>query len=108
MVQTIKESIRTTDVVVRIGGDEFCVLFPETSSDMVPRLLENLQRRLLTTMAGNAWPVTFSIGAFNYNSPPDSADIMLSEADAQMYAAKRAEKNMISHSTVNLHQPMSS
>ena len=105
VVQTLKQNMRITDVVARLGGDEFCILFPETCSDDLHKVLENLQHCLLATMSAHAWPVTFSIGAITYNSPPASADAMLSEADARMYAAKRAGKNMISHSTVELHPP---
>lgn len=108
VVQTLQQNIRSTDVVARLGGDEFCILFPETSSDATKDILEKLQGRLLSTMAANAWPVTFSIGAITYKNPPASVDSMLKEADARMYAAKKDGKNMISHAIVESHGPTAS
>lgn len=100
VVQTLEKNVRSTDVVARLGGDEFCVLFPGTAADVITGLLEKLQKRLLATMAANAWPVTFSIGSITYNRPPDSADAMLREVDTMMYAAKADGKNMITHALV--------
>jgi diguanylate cyclase (GGDEF)-like protein len=108
VVQTLQEHIRNVDIVSRLGGDEFCILFPETSSAATVEILEKLQNHLLTTMKMNSWPVTFSIGAITYNNPPASAEAMLKEVDARMYAAKRGGKNMISHATVESHSTPSS
>jgi diguanylate cyclase (GGDEF)-like protein len=100
VVQTLEQNIRNTDVLARLGGDEFSILFPDTAANVITELLEKLQNKLLAAMAANSWPVTFSIGAITYKSPPESADAMLREVDAMMYAAKMGGKNMISHVTV--------
>jgi len=39
--------------------------------------------------------VTASVGVFVYRIPPSSVDVMIRDADRQMYAAKRAGKDMI-------------
>ena len=83
-------------------------IFPDTAANAASEVLDKLQCQLLATMASNVWPITFSIGAITYNSPPASADAMLREVDARMYAVKRDGKNMISHISVDSHRSMSS
>lgn len=100
VVKILQENIRNTDLVARIGGDEFSLLFPETDALAANELLIKLQSRLLGAMQVNGWSVTFSIGAVTYLTPPVSVESMLKEADARMYEVKQAGKNMVSHATI--------
>lgn len=98
---TIKNNIRTIDVLARLGGDEFVILLPETGAESVCAVAHKLQVKLLTLMQKNEWRVTSSIGVITFNSPPFSVDEVIKEADILMYCAKQDGKNMIKQRVVN-------
>lgn len=92
---TIKNKIRATDTIVRLGGDEFIVLLPETGDEPAYKALYRLRNQLLDVMHKNEWHVTFSIGVATFISPPDSVEEMIKKADNLMYSAKNSGKNII-------------
>ncbi len=92
---TMKSSMRNVDLVARIGGDEFAVLLVETGMEEARLVLEKLQARLLAAMQAEAWPVTFSIGAVIFKTPPQNSDAAIKLADDAMYQIKKGGKNNI-------------
>ena len=99
VVKTIRDTIRVTDTIARIGGDEFVLLLPETSFETAQIAIEKIMPRLNAVMAEKKWPVTFSVGMATFHAPPDSVDQMLRLADELMYAAKNNAKNTVRHNT---------
>jgi len=97
IAETLKHSLRGTDVTARLGGDEFAVLLPEASPEAAQMTARKLRDRLLETMGQSNWPVTFSIGALTFIQPPDTVDAMIAEADMLMYAVKRDGKNALKY-----------
>jgi diguanylate cyclase (GGDEF)-like protein len=93
----IKSHLRKTDIIARVGGDEFVVLLPETDAQTAPIAISNMQRALLKEMAENGWAVTFSIGVLTLTTPQISVDEMLGRADQLMYVVKNGGKNNIHH-----------
>jgi diguanylate cyclase (GGDEF)-like protein len=98
--KTLRENLRDTDAVARIGGDEFAILLPETGEQAGDKVLQKLHAVLQNRMDEHGWPVTFSIGAVTFMSAPDTLDEMVSEADRLMYAAKRAGKNRVQQAVI--------
>jgi diguanylate cyclase (GGDEF)-like protein len=94
---TMLITARETDIIARIGGDEFAVLLPETGFQPSQVLFEKLQAHLLTIMEKKNWPVTFSMGVVTFVEPPDSVEDMLNRVDKIMYAVKNSGKGMIKH-----------
>ncbi len=99
VAETLKNNIRTSDIVSRIGGDEFAVIMPETEAVPSGIAFKKIQNALLHSMLKNRWDVTFSIGIATFESPPESLDELISKADTLMYDAKKNGKNMIRHDT---------
>jgi diguanylate cyclase (GGDEF)-like protein/PAS domain S-box-containing protein len=95
---TIRNSVRTTDVAARMGGDEFALLLPETDNDAAIVVTRKLQEALLESMRRNRWPVTFSIGVVSFAVPPESVEEMVKKADEVMYSVKLKGKNSIAAS----------
>ncbi len=91
--KTIKDNVRSTDTAARLGGDEFALLLPETEADAAREFINKLNVQLIDAMQKKNWPVTFSIGAMTFISPPDSVDDMVAKVDAIMYSVKKAGKN---------------
>lgn len=91
---TIKENIRTIDMVSRLGGDEFAIFLPETNGENAKTAITKVQKHLLDIVKNNNWPVTFSIGAVTcYKSC--NLDELIKEADNLMYSVKGSGKNRI-------------
>lgn len=91
-VECIKATFRNTDVIGRIGGDEFAVIAINTE-EMVGDLLRNsLKEKLKAYNARGLHPytVSFSVG-FSYFDPktPQSLEKLLEKADFNLYENKK-------------------
>jgi len=95
----IKIHLRKTDIVTRVGGDEFVILLPETNKQTAPIVISNIQRALLKEMNESGWAVTFSIGVLTLTAPRLSVDEMLGRADQLMYVVKNSGKNNIHYAS---------
>jgi len=83
-------AIRSSDLAVRMGGDEFLLILPECPVEQVPILLARL-RRLEVSFQGTRIPVEFSAGSVGYD-PVETPEQFLERADQRLYADKRAAK----------------
>ena len=91
----LQRQTRAADLVARLGGDEFALLLVETDAEAAAILLDRLRGLIDAAMRAKRWPITVTIGAVAFAKPPPSLDEALRQADAVLYAAKRAGKNRV-------------
>jgi diguanylate cyclase (GGDEF)-like protein len=87
-------SIRSGDSVFRIGGDEFAILLGDMQLQEALRITERLEKSALErgfAFDGETFDVGLSIGTVEIDGS-QTADSVLSLADAAMYEKKRVRK----------------
>ena len=94
-------ALRHSDIIARVGGDEFIVLLPETPSAPARLVVGKLQQVLASVVAPHGLPLQASIGVATYLIPPESVDALVHGSDALMHAVKKRGKNGVEHTTFN-------
>ena len=93
IAQTLACSVRQTDTIARIGGDEFAILLPNTDLNGTMAVMNKVQNKLMEEMMQTKSNATFSIGVITFTVPPASVDELLQKADEVMYKVKSKGKN---------------
>jgi diguanylate cyclase (GGDEF)-like protein len=95
---TMRERVRTTDIVARLSGDEFAILMPQTDTAGALQLGEDLRAQVAegARPAPEAEPATISVGITMFGAKSDAgAESVLVAADQAMYRAKEEGRNQI-------------
>ena len=95
MADLLKASFRRSDILARIGGDEFAVLAIEASGEDVTLLVERLRERVADFNSGSreSYQLSVSVGAARFDTDGRvRLEELLSQADEAMYEEKRRKK----------------
>ncbi|ENO74634.1 sensor domain-containing diguanylate cyclase [Thauera sp. 63] len=99
--RAIERDCRAGDIAARWGGEEFIVLMPETTGQqawaMAERLLASV-RSIDIPLGGERLGVSASVGVAEWRGH-DDLEALIREADAWMYASKRAGRDRVSGSS---------
>jgi diguanylate cyclase (GGDEF)-like protein len=96
----LKAALRAADVASRYGGEEFCILLPQTPIAEAEVIAERIRQRVASTIYphGKSQPlgsVSISVGVSTYGRHIDTPDRIIAAADRALYAAKSLGKNRI-------------
>lgn len=97
--QQIRQILRETDIAGRMGGEEFAILLPETSSEAAIYVAERLRKLIAATVIdihnGQQLLCTLSIGVATLANNEDTIENLLHNADTALYSAKHAGRNRV-------------
>jgi len=100
IAQSIKDSVRNTDVLARFGGDEFVVLMSHTSTDHAHMAAERIRTAIHNTafdMKGNRISATVSVGIASFPDGVTEATEVLDKADIALYKSKQSGRDRVTY-----------
>lgn len=103
----LRSSLRPSDVIARVGGEEFVIVLPDCTEDNARRAFERARAALAEACARGTGPVvTVSAGVATYPESGEDLDTLLRAADTALYAAKSAGRDrMIAARAARLRPP---
>ncbi len=93
LAEALGRATRTSDVVARLGGEEFAVLAPETDELEGYQLAERLRAEVRATFARQPEKMTVSCGVASFPVHGITAGELLHSADRALYEAKEAGRD---------------
>lgn len=99
IARVMQKELRRTDIAARMGGDEFMLLLPDTTVDSATQPLERLLAAISSIQfpwLGRIYTVTASLGMVSFDCFSPEPEVLISQADAAAFAAKRSGRNQIS------------
>jgi diguanylate cyclase (GGDEF)-like protein len=97
---TMMQQIRVSDLIGRLGGDEFTILLPETGEEEACKAGARLHERLTAEIVRNGWPISLSMGVLTCTDAPSDINWLITEADRLMYSVKRSGKNAVRYKSM--------
>ena len=106
VAQRLKASVRETDTISRLGGDEFIILLRDTDLDGAAHVAEKMLKAVSASFEINGVTVTTqgSIGISLYPEDGDDVHTLIKHADAAMYHAKDLGRNNFQFFTVQMNE----
>ncbi len=96
----LKGALRVVDVASRYGGEEFCILLPQTAMSEAGVIADRIRHRVSTTHFphGKSQPlgrVTISVGVSTFTKNIDTPENIIAAADRALYQAKSNGKDRV-------------
>ena len=95
----LSKNVRTSDLVSRMGGEEFAILMPETTpqkaQEIAQKICKNVERLMILEMDEGNSNLTVSIGVATCELIPEGVGKALIKADEALYRAKNNGRNQV-------------
>jgi len=105
LTEVVTKTLRTTDVLGRLGGEEFVVLLPDTDIEnavMVAEKLRSAVEAVLVKYENLSLRFTSSFGVVQRSEQDGDTLVMIERADSYMYQAKSAGRNCVKSEPVSI------
>ncbi|MCP4610146.1 MAG: diguanylate cyclase [Planctomycetes bacterium] len=99
LADTLRRSVRSDDIVCRLGGDEFLIICPDTDLNEGMHVAEFVRKavsNLHTSTGDGVWYGSVSVGVTARSPGMKDYGDLLKKADLSVYEAKRTGKNRVS------------
>ncbi|MGV2288277.1 diguanylate cyclase [Trinickia sp. YCB016] len=96
MAQRVGDAVRAQDTFGRFGGEEFALLLPCTTLEEAMVVAEKIRKTIGDTPVeaeGVSVPVTASVGGAAARAGVSAYEVLINDADAALYSAKRQGRN---------------
>lgn len=92
LAETLLFNIRPGDMVARFGGEEFCILLPDTSPEKAYAIAEMCRKKIeAKTISGLKVTSSFGVSSVSYGAR--SSNELINQADEALYESKREGRN---------------
>lgn len=101
IAERLKNSVREVDMISRYGGEEFCIVLPDTSKELAMSVAERLRRSVEgkeIKAFDESIRISVSVGIATYPEDAEYVAALIDKADNALYKAKRLGRNMVCHS----------
>ena len=95
LARTLQESLRSSDLVARLGGEEFVALLPDTDLTGAMNVAEELRLTIADQQHEVVGRISVSLGVSMLHPGEKTATALLERADAALYDAKRQGRNRV-------------
>jgi diguanylate cyclase (GGDEF)-like protein len=99
VARLLQSCARCTDVVCRYGGEEMCLILPETdatgAAQIAERIRVKIEKHVFTGGNGEKLKVTVSIGVASFHEGLATRGALIERTDEALYRAKRAGRNRV-------------
>jgi diguanylate cyclase (GGDEF)-like protein/PAS domain S-box-containing protein len=99
LASTMTKALRGTDVTARLGGEEFAILLPHTSSAQASELAQRMRQEIadqsVPSPQGTGVNFTVSIGLDEWRESDVDLDALMKRCDIALYQAKNSGRNRV-------------
>jgi len=95
VAKRLLSSVKSEDVVARVGGDEFIILIEDVNDEELVSIIERIRSKIQEPVKckNEIFTITFSIGVSSFPKDGTDSETLISYADMAMYKAKELGRN---------------
>lgn len=98
LAECLRKHARSTDMVARFGGEEFCMVLPNTPIEEAMQIAETIRHTVETDHGGDyekSLKITASFGVSTLSQTASNGETLLEQADQALYVAKNQGRNRV-------------
>lgn len=97
----LKKCCRDEDIIARVGGDEFCILLPQTDNDAVAAICDRIYKECARSDKNKeTHQISVALGHATKDGPGKTVNAIEKEAEDFMYRRKLLERNSMHNSLI--------